>query len=254
MDETFTIDELAALTGVPTRTIRQYQTLGLLAPPKRVGRIGRYDGSHRERLAAIGGLQERGYSLAGMRDLFEAWNDGRELRAVIGGPNSQPQPPVDEAPMTMTTEQLAAAVPSFAREANRRKAVQAGLLTPGATKESWFVRSPAALTMIADLMANGLAVGNAVGFYAHLSEALDALGADVAAGLVGIKPASGRAALLQRNRPLLGRTVATLLMTAIGNALPVEETDRVRIGAVRQAGAGAKPPAGGRRPAGKRPS
>ena len=232
MEDVFTIDELAVVTGVPTRTIRQYQTLGLLSPPLRVGRVGRYDMSHRERLGAIGRLQDRGYSLAGMRDLFDAWDTGRELRAVIGGEDGQPQAPVDEASMRISNDQLLVAVPAFAKPANRRIAVGAGLLTPAADKQSWFVRSPAALAMVADLVVNGVSVKRAVALYTHMSTVLETLGRDVATELAMIEPVEQRAALLQRNRPLLGRTVATLLINAVGNALPITDTDRIRIGAI----------------------
>ena len=49
---------------------------GVLAPPAKVGRVGVYDEGHRRRLELIGRLQSRGYSLAGIRDLFEAWDAG----------------------------------------------------------------------------------------------------------------------------------------------------------------------------------
>ena len=229
----FTIDELAASTGVPTRTIRQYQTLGLLSPPARHGRVGRYDTSHRERLDAIGRLQERGYSLAGMRDLFDAWAAGRALHSVIGDEAGQPQAPADEAPMRIGHDQLLAAVPAFAKPANRRVAVDAGLLTPADDKQSWLVRSPASLTLVADLIVNGISVRRAVELYSHLLSVLETLGRDIAGQLAMVKPAEQRAALLQRNRPLLGRAVATLLINAVGNALPVSDTERIRIGAIQ---------------------
>lgn len=232
MEEVLTIDELAAVTGVPTRTIRQYQTLGLLSPPARVGRVGRYDMSHRERLRAIGRLQERGYSLAGMRDLFDAWDTGRELRSVIGGEDGQPQPPVDEAPMRISHDQLLVAVPALAKPANRRSAVDAGLLMQATDKQSWFVRSPAALAMVADLVVTGVSVKRALGLLAHVSTVLEMLGRDIATELATVEPTEQRAALLQRNRPLLGKTVATLLINAVGNALPATDTDRIRIGAI----------------------
>ena len=233
MEDVFTIDELAAVTGVPTRTIRQYQTLGLLSPPSRVGRVGRYDASHRERLEAIGRLQERGYSLAGMRDLFDAWDAGGELRTVIGGgDDGQPQAPVDEAAMRIRHDQLVAAVPSFAKPGNRRIAIEVGLLTRATDKRSWFVRSPAALAMIADLIAAGMPVSQAVNMYANLSIVLESLGRDIAVELAMVEPSEQRASLLQRNRPLLGRAVATLLISAVGNALPTADTDRIRIGAI----------------------
>lgn len=232
MDELFTIDELAVATRVPTRTIRQYQTLGLLAPPSRVGRVGRYGPSHRERLAAIARLQERGYSLAGMRDLFDAWESGREFRSVVGVEGGQPEAPVDEAGLRIAEERLVELVPALGKPANRRQATRVGLISSGAENKTWIVRSPSALAMVADLVASGVSVSRAIGLYEQLATALGALGRVVAAELTDAIPDEKRTSLLQRNRPLIGKAVATLLIAAIGEALPSGDTDRIRIGSV----------------------
>ena len=63
MDE-FTIDELAARTGMTVRTVRFYATEGLLPAPVRRGRIAYYGPAHRMRLELIRTLQEHGYTLA----------------------------------------------------------------------------------------------------------------------------------------------------------------------------------------------
>lgn len=232
MEELFTIDELAAATRVPTRTIRQYQTFGLLAAPLRAGRLGRYGPSHRERLGAIVRLQKRGYSLAGMRDLFDAWESGCEFRTVVGLDAGQPEAPVDEATMRITQEQLIAMVPLLAKPANRRTANRAGLITSGSEKEQWLVRSPSALAMVADLVASGIPVSKALALFEHIAIALGELGRVVATELAAVEPAEVRRSLLQRNRPLLGKTVATLLIAAIGESLPAGDADRIRIGSV----------------------
>ncbi len=237
-----TIDELAAATKVPTRTIRQYQTLGLLAPPSRVGRVGRYGPSHQERLAAIHRLQERGYSLAGMRDLFDAWESGSEFRTVVGLTDGQPEAPVDEAAVIVTDEQLVSMVPALAKPGNRRIAVRAGLITRRSEKAQWFVRSPSALATVADLIAGGISAPRALALFEHVTTVLGALGGVVATELSAIEPDGDRTALLQRNRALLGRTVATLLIAAIGEHLPAGDTDRIRIGAINS-----RPPDSGRR-------
>ncbi len=52
-DEAWTVDELARRAGVPVRTIREYQTVGVLHPPRRAGRIGLYGRGHLERLHLI---------------------------------------------------------------------------------------------------------------------------------------------------------------------------------------------------------
>ena len=51
-----TVDELAQRTGVPSSTIRMYQTRGLLPKPRRDGRVGRYGPAHLARLELIGQL------------------------------------------------------------------------------------------------------------------------------------------------------------------------------------------------------
>ena len=53
---------------VPVRTIREYQTMGVLPPPERRGRVGLYRTTHVARLELIARLQVRGYSLAGIRE------------------------------------------------------------------------------------------------------------------------------------------------------------------------------------------
>ncbi len=83
---TMTIDELAAATGTTTRRIRSLQTLGLLAHPELRGRTGLYSAAHRDRLAAILRLQERGFSLESLGLLFDALEAGRSLAAVLGLP------------------------------------------------------------------------------------------------------------------------------------------------------------------------
>jgi DNA-binding transcriptional MerR regulator len=60
----FTIDELAARTGMTVRTVRFYAAEGLLPAPRRRGRIGYYNARHRMRLDLVRTLQEHGYTLA----------------------------------------------------------------------------------------------------------------------------------------------------------------------------------------------
>lgn len=79
-----TIDVLAVRAGLPVRTIREYQTTGLLPPPSRRGRIGVYGAHHLARLALIRRLQARGYSLAAIRDLLDSWRHGDDLNDVLG--------------------------------------------------------------------------------------------------------------------------------------------------------------------------
>ena len=100
LSTSWSIDELAALVGVPTRTVREYRTLGLIEAPRKEGRVGRYDQSHRQRLELIARLQERGYSLAAIRDLCAASASGRSLDNVLSGSTSVA---IDENAIALST-------------------------------------------------------------------------------------------------------------------------------------------------------
>lgn len=94
----YTVDELAREAGTTVRNLRAYQDRGLLPPPERRGRVGIYNGGHLSRLLLIGQLLERGYSIASIRELLEAWEQGRDLAHVLGldaaiaGAWGQPEP------------------------------------------------------------------------------------------------------------------------------------------------------------------
>lgn len=82
--EQLTIDELAAATGTTSRSIRSFQTLGLLEHPDLRGRTGLYTAHHLRQLRAILGLQAQGFSLQSMSVLFAAHQRGQSLDAVLG--------------------------------------------------------------------------------------------------------------------------------------------------------------------------
>ena len=82
--EEFTIDELAHRAGTTTRTLRLYQTKGLLPSPRIVGRVGYYSDMHTNRLRMIERLQKRGFSLAGIAELFRIWQEGKSIDELLG--------------------------------------------------------------------------------------------------------------------------------------------------------------------------
>src|SRR5579864_1527278 len=79
-----TIEQLALRAGVATSTIRLYQARRLLPAPRRVGRVGRYDPGHLERLDLIARLQQEGFSLAAIKRLADAWDADRDLSEILG--------------------------------------------------------------------------------------------------------------------------------------------------------------------------
>jgi DNA-binding transcriptional MerR regulator len=97
----FDVATLAQRSGLTVDTIRYYQGLGLLDPPRREGRTAVYDSGHLERLERIRTLAERGFSLKAIGSLLEAGDasesDRRLLEAVT-----------HEGPHYVLTDELAA--------------------------------------------------------------------------------------------------------------------------------------------------
>lgn len=85
----YTVEELAEHSGLTPRTIRSYQTQGILSPPEHRGRVAYYSESHLQRLRAIADLKERGLSLAEIRDVIRR-REAEERSAARSHPRSQP--------------------------------------------------------------------------------------------------------------------------------------------------------------------
>jgi len=69
-DPTFGLDDLAAFTGTPVRTVRFYIQEGLVPRPLGLGRGARYGPEHLEALLAIRRWQAEGRSLGAIRSLL----------------------------------------------------------------------------------------------------------------------------------------------------------------------------------------
>ncbi len=80
----YSIDELSREAGMTVRNVRAYQEKGLLPPPERRGRKGVYGPMHLSRLRIIGQLLERGYTLANIGEMLEAWQKGQDLSQLLG--------------------------------------------------------------------------------------------------------------------------------------------------------------------------
>lgn len=244
----WSIDELAVLVGLPTRTVREYRTMGVIDPPRMQGRVGRYDESHRRRLELVARLQARGYSLAAIRDLCTASATGRSLEEVLGGSALA----IDDAPLALTTAELVQAVPALEDERLRRNAVKAGLLLAGGADGMWLVRSPALLSLVRDAISAGATPKAALRLIAGLSKGahLQAVAlADLVVNQLWDENESSVAALAsmgRRARLLLSQAAAALIIDAVGaellsragspGAKGLEQlVEELRIGAVRGA-------------------
>lgn len=117
----YRVEDLARAAGVSVDTVRYYQGRGLLPPPERHGRVGRYDDGHLERLREIRRLVDEGLTLAQVGRLLgvsAGADPGGAVRALVG---------LGAAP-TLSRDELAAraGVPAVAVDL----AVDGGLLQP----------------------------------------------------------------------------------------------------------------------------
>jgi DNA-binding transcriptional MerR regulator len=87
--ELLTVDELAQAAGTTARTVRAYQTRGLLPAPRKIGRIAYYGPEHLVRLQLIERLLSRGFLLSAIGDLLRASEQGSGLAGVLGHPALQ---------------------------------------------------------------------------------------------------------------------------------------------------------------------
>lgn len=153
-DADLTIDELAAQSQVPSRTIRFYQSKGVLPKPVMKGRVAYYGQAHAERLELIATLQDRGLRIDAIRELSARLDRGEvDIGEWLGLEEQLQRPWDDDQPKTLTEEEVY-------ELAGRRRAGLLGDLARGKLVERrgnvFYVPSPALLVIAARLEAAGL--------------------------------------------------------------------------------------------------
>jgi DNA-binding transcriptional MerR regulator len=80
----FTIEQVAARTGLTKRTLRYYEEVGLLPPTDRTeGNYRRYTGGDIQRLENIKKLRDLlGFSLADIREIMEAEDERGQIKVA----------------------------------------------------------------------------------------------------------------------------------------------------------------------------
>ncbi len=150
-----TVEQLAEAADLPVSTIRMYQNRGLLPPPTKRGRVAYYGRQHVGRLNLVARLQDRGFSLAGIKELIDGMESGESLRAVLGLSDT-PSTWTPEEPETLALPELAGFLPQvdFTPEMVKR-IVDLGLVefTGGIDVT---VRSPSFLRVGSELAALGV--------------------------------------------------------------------------------------------------
>ncbi|MBT2390182.1 MerR family transcriptional regulator [Streptomyces sp. ISL-1] len=225
----YRIEDLAHHSGATVRTIRAYQDRGLLPKPERRGRANVYGSTHLARLRQIADLLDRGYTLASIKELLEAWDAGRGLGGVLGLVAEVQGPWTDEEAARITRAELDRKFGGKPDDAAVTEAVDLGVLerVPGHDDE-FLVPSPQELTVAAELYAAGvplLAISGHLrelrGQVEHIaSRFLEFMAEHVFARYLGHRPptdadAAEAASLVRRLRPLAQQTVDAELARAM---------------------------------------
>jgi DNA-binding transcriptional MerR regulator len=167
-DERLTVDELARRAGTVSSTVRLYQSRGLLPPPTRTGRMAFYGPGHLARMRLIGQLQERGFSLAAIKELVDGWETGRDLADVLGLEQRAATWTAEE-PMRLRLSQLRHRLPKGTiSPAVLRRAIKLGLLQPEG--RGFRVASPKLLETGVELVKLGIPIDAVLDEYEQLTQ------------------------------------------------------------------------------------
>jgi DNA-binding transcriptional MerR regulator len=213
-----TVDELAGKTGATVRTIRFYQSEGLLPPPARAGREARYGAAHLDRLQLIADLQARGLRLSAIADLLRQGHDPADAD-WLGLGEALRRPWTDDRPVVLRDRELADRVseaPAGTVEALERTGVIER--RDDTTPVVWFVASPELLDIALATLRVGLDPDAGARLRDLLQDRLRATATELVAAFTeelsrSSLPGQGPgalAALLEQLQPLTRRTVNLL--------------------------------------------
>lgn len=173
----YTIDELAAVSRVPSRTIRFYQSEGALPKPVIKGRVAYYGPAHVERLAQITVLQDRGLQIKAIRDVLERAHKGEfSVQDWLGSHDQLSTPWTGERPKVLSEAEMQAEIDG------RRPGILGDLVRIGAVErkgDAWLVESPALLSLALRLDAVGMPLETVKGTFGLLNKHLARLSDDL---------------------------------------------------------------------------
>lgn len=163
-EHTLTIDQLSATSGVPSRTIRYYQTKGVLPHPSRRSRASSYGREHVERLRLIGELRARGLRLDAIRDVVRQYSRGSDsIQDWLGLGDRLRTTWVDQGQEVLGADQLLERLGESAPEVIV-DLEEAGLVTPVPERpDTYVVVAPALLEISRRLREAGIDLATTLG-------------------------------------------------------------------------------------------
>lgn len=154
VEPSMTIDQLAAATHMPSRTIRYYHAKGLLPAATIRGRVAFYGDVHVERLEWIAQLQDRGLKIDAIRDLVRRVDKGEfDVKDWLGVQDQLQSNWADDGPRTLKERELLDLV-GWERPGLLGDLTRLGLAERKG--DVFYVPSPAVLTMATRLAQVGI--------------------------------------------------------------------------------------------------
>jgi DNA-binding transcriptional MerR regulator len=227
-DAGLTIDDLARQAGLPSRTIRFYQSKGLLPRPEMAGRVAHYGPAHLERLRRIAELQDRGLKIKAIRELLDRVERGEtRLEEWLGLEDRLREPWADDAPRLVDEAELAGLVGGL-RPGRLAELVRHGLVVR--KDGALLVPSPALLRIAMRLEAAGVDLEAVAGLQRTLRKRLSRTAEDLAKPFLSRRPRKAR----DGRAPPLGdalRELRPIALEAVGLVF-AREMERVLRGFV----------------------
>lgn len=214
-----TVEEVAAEVGLTVRTVRYYQSEGLLPAPARVGREARYGDEHLERLRLIARLQDQGLRLTAIAELLR---QGDAAGDWLGLTESLTTPWSEDRPALWSEDELTGRL-ADTPDVTADDLVRGGVVERRADTSPvvYLVPSPGMVDVALQLARLGLDLDVAARLRTLLVERLRALATDLVAAftdevsltLLADGGPADLVRLLEQLRPLTRRSV-DLLFTA----------------------------------------
>ena len=217
------VEEVAARTGVTVRTIRYYQSEGLLPTPTRQGREVRYGDEHLERLQLITRLQERGLRLQAIAELVA---QGDRTADWLGLTETLTQPWTEDRPQLLSEAELVDRIGDA--DVRPDDLVRTGVVERRAdtTPVTYLVASPGMLDIAVQLAGLGIDLDVAAGLRSLLQDRLRELATElvsrftdeVSFTLLADAGPADLTRVLEQLRPLTRRSVDLLFAAEMERA------------------------------------
>ncbi len=168
----YRIDDLARLAGTTTRNVRVYRDRDLLPPPRRVGRIALYNDTHLTRLRLITSMLDRGYTIAHVKEMIGAWEQGKDLGDILGLESAIAGSWTTERPETMSraeAEQRIGDPPAM------RRLVALGVIRLNEADSLATITRPKLIDAFNEVRGYGIAIDKLIDLYEQSLPHIDAI-------------------------------------------------------------------------------